>query len=224
MTATDTGNLSVSDDFTLSIANTNDAPTVSVPVILTNGVEDQSYTFTAAQLLANASDVDVSDTLSVQSVSVALADGSVTANGDGTWTYSPAANRNGAVNFTVVISDGSVSINTTASLDLAAVNDAPTMQVPIANQLGGLGRAFTYTLPANTFIDVDAGDSLTLSATLAGGASLPAWLNFDAASRTFSGTSPEGTVAGSLDIVVTATDAGGLSAIAGSAWICWVRL
>ncbi|MFK0271954.1 putative Ig domain-containing protein, partial [Pseudomonas asiatica] len=215
VTATDTGNLSVSDVFTLSIANTNDAPTVTGPVSLTNGVEDQSYTFSAAQLLANASDVDVGDTLSVLSVSVDPGDGSLTDNGNGTWTYSPAANRNGVIDFAVVISDGVDSIITAARLDLAPVNDAPTLQVTLANPLSGVGRAFSYTLPANTFAEVDEGDSLTLNATLSAGTPLPAWLNFDTASRTFSGTPPVGTAAGSLDIVVTATDAGGLSVSAG---------
>ncbi|MBD0682871.1 putative Ig domain-containing protein, partial [Pseudomonas sp. PSB11] len=209
--ATDRGNLSASSSFTLSVGNTNDTPTVTGPVSLANGVEDQSYTLTAAQLLANASDVDVGDTLSVQSVSVDPADGSLTDNGNGTWTYSPAANRNGAVSFTVVISDGSASIITAASLDLAPVIDAPTLQIPLANQLSGLGHAFSYSLPVNTFADVDVGDSLMLSATLAGGDPLPAWLSFDAASHTFSGTPLAGTPAGAIEIVVTATDSGGLS-------------
>ncbi|WP_442962852.1 cadherin-like domain-containing protein [Pseudomonas sp. Leaf58] len=124
MTATDTSNASVSDVFTLTIANTNDAPTVSSPVTLANGTEDQSYTLTSAQLLPNASDVDVGATLSVQSVSVAPADGSVADNGNGTWTFSPAANRNGTVTFTVVITDGTATVSTAATLNLAPVNDA----------------------------------------------------------------------------------------------------
>ncbi|WP_418903715.1 putative Ig domain-containing protein, partial [Pokkaliibacter plantistimulans] len=35
---------------------------------------------------------------------------------------------------------------------------------------------------------MDAGDSLTLSATLADGSALPSWLSFDASTGTFSGT------------------------------------
>ncbi|MDH4583202.1 tandem-95 repeat protein, partial [Pseudomonas sp. BN415] len=211
VTATDSGNLSISDVFTLSIANTNDAPAVSGPVSLPAGMEDVAYTITAAQLLANASDVDVGDVLSVQSVSVDPAFGSLSDNGDGTWTFSPAANRNGPVSFAVVISDGSVTVSTTASLELAAVNDAPTLQVPLADQLSALGRAFLYTVPTNTFADVDQGDNLTLSASLANGDPLPGWLSFDAATRTFSGTPPAGTQAGAIAILVTATDSGGLS-------------
>ena len=47
---------------------------------------------------------------------------------------------------------------------------------------------FSFTVPTNTFADVDAGDSLTYTATLANGNPLPSWLTFDANTRTFSGT------------------------------------
>ncbi|WP_329603645.1 cadherin-like domain-containing protein [Pseudomonas putida] len=126
VTATDTGNLSVSDVFTLTIGNTNDAPTVTGPVTLANGVEDQSYTLTAAQLLANASDADVGDTLRVQSVSVDPVDGNLTDNGDGSWTFTPNASRNGLVNFAVAITDGTATVSTSAGLTLAAANHRPT--------------------------------------------------------------------------------------------------
>src|SRR5262249_12293988 len=44
---------------------------------------------------------------------------------------------------------------------------------------------------------------LTYSATLAGGAALPTWLTFDAASRTFSGTPP---TSGPINVEVRASD------------------
>ena len=51
---------------------------------------------------------------------------------------------------------------------------------------------------------MDKGDTLTYGATLANGKELPAWLKFDAATGTFSGTAPKN--AGYLDITVTAID------------------
>jgi Domain of unknown function (DUF4394)/Putative Ig domain/RTX calcium-binding nonapeptide repeat (4 copies) len=69
---------------------------------------------------------------------------------------------------------------------------------------------FSFTLPANTFFDAD-GDVLTLSATLAGGSALPAWLQFDAATGQFFGTPPAGS--STLQIYVTVTDPGGDSVI-----------
>ena len=65
----------------------------------------------------------------------------------------------------------------TAIIDL---NDAPVAVVPIANQSTNEDAGFSFTVPATSFIDVDVGDSLTLSATLADGSPLPAWLSFDA--------------------------------------------
>ncbi|WJM79245.1 putative Ig domain-containing protein, partial [Pectobacterium brasiliense] len=57
---------------------------------------------------------------------------------------------------------------------------------------------------SGTFTDPD-GDTLTLSATLADGSPLPAWLSFNPTTGTFSGTPGNGDV-GTLVIRVTATD------------------
>ena len=67
------------------------------------------------------------------------------------------------------------------------------------------GPAFSFTVPAGSFADIDAGDTLSYSATLADGGALPAWLSFDAATQTFSGT-PGNADVGSLSVRVTATD------------------
>ncbi|KHN49493.1 putative Ig domain-containing protein, partial [Pectobacterium fontis] len=55
------------------------------------------------------------------------------------------------------------------------------------------------------FTDPDVGDTLTLSATQADGTALPAWLTFNPATGTFSGTPGSGDV-GNLSIRVTASD------------------
>ena len=66
-------------------------------------------------------------------------------------------------------------------------------------------------LPAGTFTDVDAGDSVTYTATAADGSPLPAWLTFNAATSTFGGT-PTAADVGTLGVKVSATDLGGLAA------------
>uniref|UniRef100_UPI0010F697F4 cadherin-like domain-containing protein n=1 Tax=Pseudomonas sp. D(2018) TaxID=2502238 RepID=UPI0010F697F4 len=211
VTATD-GSLSATADFSLNIGNSNDAPTVSGPVTLAAGTEDVAYTLTAAGLLAHASDPDAGDVLSVTSVSVDPADGELVDNNDGTWTFTPALNRNGAVSFAVVIADAAgATVSTTASLQLAAVNDAPTLAQVIGAQSANEDSPFSFTVPADAFADVD-GDALSYSATLANGEPLPAWLSFDPATRSFSGT-PGNAEVGSLSLRVTATD-GSLSATA----------
>jgi len=91
------------------------------------------------------------------------------------------------------------------SLTVNNVNDVPTLANAIANQVATVGSTFAFTLAQNTFADVDAGDSLTLSATLANGDSLPAWLSFDATTGRFS-ANPSASNVGAIDIRVTATD------------------
>jgi len=79
-------------------------------------------------------------------------------------------------------------------------NTAPIVANPIPDQSATYGAVFSFTVPANTFTDADAGQTLTYTAS-----GLPAWLSFDASTRTFSGT-PIGL--GSSTITVTATDNG----------------
>ncbi len=90
-------------------------------------------------------------------------------------------------------------------------NQAPTVANAIADQNANEDAAFSFQVPANAFADPDAGDTLAYTASLANGDALPSWLAFDAGTRTFSGTPLQANV-GALDIRVTATDGGNLSA------------
>jgi trimeric autotransporter adhesin len=92
------------------------------------------------------------------------------------------------------------------------VNDAPVLGNPLADQAVTAGSLFSYVVPADTFADADAGDSLSLTARLADGGDLPGWLSFDAATGTFSGTfsgTPSASNVGVLDVEVVATDLAG---------------
>ncbi len=90
-------------------------------------------------------------------------------------------------------------------------NDGPVASATIADQSTNEDAGFSFTVAANSFSDVDVGDTLTLSATLADGSPLPAWLSFDPATQTFSGT-PLNDDVGALTIRVTATDTAGATA------------
>ncbi len=100
---------------------------------------------------------------------------------------------------------GPASANT---VHVAGANDAPTVANAIADRTAVAGSALNVQLAANTFADVDAGDTLTYTAQLAGGGALPAWLAFDPATRTFSGT-PLNANVGAIDIDVIANDGHG---------------
>ncbi len=93
---------------------------------------------------------------------------------------------------------------------LVEPNHRPFLAMPLADQVATEGRAFGFTIPADSFTDRDAGDILTLAATLANGDALPAWLSFSPMTRALSGT-PDDAAAGVLAIRVRATDSSGSS-------------
>ena len=129
-------------------------------------------------------------------------------------TYNPATNYNGTDTLTITTNDlgntgtgGALSDTDTVTINLVPINDAPTVAHPIPDQNAPKNTAFNFTFGSNTFADVD-GDTLTYSAQLSGGGSLPAWLGFNAATRTFSGT-PSNSDVGTINVEVTASDGNG---------------
>jgi VCBS repeat-containing protein len=101
---------------------------------------------------------------------------------------------------------------TTADIEaLLSTDNPPVLAQALTDQQVSEDSAFSFVIPNGTFVDPDAGDTLTYSAMLAGNNALPAWLTFDATTGTFSGAPPLD-AAGDYGIVVTATDGGGLSA------------
>ncbi len=100
------------------------------------------------------------------------------------------------------------SVTSNATAAVANINDTPTLTTLLADQSATAHFLFSHTLVIDSFSDVDSGDSLSLSARLADGNALPAWLHFDSATGAFSGT-PTYQYLGNLDIIVTATDSGG---------------
>ncbi|MBL0373942.1 putative Ig domain-containing protein [Rhizobium sp. KVB221] len=95
-------------------------------------------------------------------------------------------------------------VKLTFTWDRGFVNSAPVVSAPLVDQSTDQDAAFSYTLAPNAFTDAN-GDTLTYAATLADGSPLPAWLSFDAATRTFSGT-PGNADVGTISVKVTASD------------------
>jgi hypothetical protein len=104
--------------------------------------------------------------------------------------------------FSRALSGAELQALTAAGIGGFALNSPPAAATAIADQAAQLGRPFTFTLPAGTFSDPDAGQTLTYSAS-----GLPGWLSFDPVTRTFTGTP---TALGASTITVTATDSGAL--------------
>ena len=109
---------------TVGVTPANDAPTVT-PVALNNVDEDGNLLITQNDLLTGAGDVD-GDALTAINLTLASGNGTLIENGDGTWTFTPSANWNGAVDFEFDLFDGTITVPNTASLTVLPVNDAPT--------------------------------------------------------------------------------------------------
>lgn len=107
---------------TITVTPVNDAPVVSGPVTLEaipqlSGVRH----ITQAELLANARDVD-SASLTATALTIAAGGGTLRDNGNGTWDYTPPPNDDTAVSFSYTVSDGSLTTQGTATLDIGLVN------------------------------------------------------------------------------------------------------
>jgi VCBS repeat-containing protein len=151
---------------TVDVTGANDAP-VAMPVTLTAGTEDTTYTISASALLAGVTDVD-SSPLSITTVGIATGGGTIADNPDGTWSYTPALNYNGPVSFNYTASDGSLTSSSTADLTLTAVNDAP---VATASETHYSATAQSDLALQNTGLavsDVDGGNGIE-TATLSVG-------------------------------------------------------
>jgi Ca2+-binding RTX toxin-like protein len=216
VTATDTGGLSVSDEFSLTVNNVNDNPVLANAITDQSSDEDQAFTFT---IPANTFADDDSIHGDVLSYSATLADDSALPSWlsfdatTQTFSGTPDNNDVGAIDVKVTATDtGGLSVSDEISLSINNVNDNPVLANAITDQNSDEDAPFSFTVPTNTFSDDDAihGDTLSYSATLADDSALPSWLSFDAATQTFSGT-PDNNDVGSVDVKVTATDTGGLS-------------
>ena len=66
--------------------------------------EDGSIRITKEQLLKNSS--DDADALSITDLKLSKGDGTLSANTDGSWTFSPSKDWNGEVEFNYCVTDG----------------------------------------------------------------------------------------------------------------------
>ncbi|WP_347157367.1 malectin domain-containing carbohydrate-binding protein [Pontibacter chitinilyticus] len=127
---------------------------------------------------------------------VSIAGMNITVNG--AYAGIQATHRNATAPVTYTFENFSVTP------EQAPANRAPVVAVAPKDQQLAVGDAFSFS--AGSFTDPD-GDEMTFTATLADGSALPAWLTFNAANLTFSGTAPATTT--TLAVKVTATDVAG---------------
>ena len=196
----DTFNYTVSDGaltgtatVTVTVTAVNDAP---VAVNDTASTSEETPV-TTANVLGNDTDVD-GDILSVSAADSTSANGgTVVNNGDGTFTYTPAANWNGTDTFNYTVTDGVLSGSGTVSVSVSAANDAP-----VANN----GSVSTdEDTPVNGTLGGSDIDGDTLSYSLASDGSKGSVVITDAASGAFTYT-PDADTSGSDSFTFVAND------------------
>src|SRR6185312_12455969 len=135
----------------------NDAPVAAADSFSTN--EDNAVT---GNVLANDTDVD-GNALNAILVS-GPAHGSLTLNLDGSFTYTPAADYNGADSFSYKANDGQADSNVaTVSINVGPVNDAPAAQNDTA------ATAEDSAVGGNVLVNDTDADGDALSAVLVSG-------------------------------------------------------
>jgi Ca2+-binding RTX toxin-like protein len=213
VTAIDGAGGSASDTFGIAVVNTNDAPVVARAIGSVHAIEDAAFAFTIPD--GTFQDVDAGDALTYMATldrdaplpSWLQFDGST-----GTFSGAPANGDVGTFRIRVVAMDRSRAMTEDVfELAVENTNDAPTLALPLFDRLERAGVAFEFQIPDGTFVDSDQDESLALEATLADGAPLPSWLDFDRATGTFSG-SPGAAEVGSHRVRVVARDGDDASA------------
>lgn len=186
--------------------------------------EDMVLTATG-NVLSNDSDPEGRALRVTNSGSYAGAVGTLTLNDTGAYSYalnngaiavqSLAAGQSLAEHFAYTVSDDAPTDPATSSSQISVVvtgrNDAPVVATALADQSITANAMWNWTLPADSFTDIDSADALTYSAMRANGTVLPSWLSFNAATLSFSGLVPD-SAAGNMDIQVISSDRLGESA------------
>ncbi|MDO8931624.1 MAG: putative Ig domain-containing protein, partial [Rhodocyclaceae bacterium] len=214
--ATDIAGASVTNSFSVTVANTNDAP---LAIADSASATEDSGLPVAGNVLANDSDPDAGSVMAVADPGVRQgAYGSLTLAGDGSYSYALdnaasavqalGAGQSAVDRFVYRAGDGTAAAVGELAVTIAGANDIPVLAVPLQDRQLDAKAVFSWQLPTGSFVDADSGDALGYSAALADGSALPAWLAFDAATQTFSGQVPNN-AKGSLDIRVTASDGHG---------------
>ncbi|MEM6637427.1 MAG: tandem-95 repeat protein [Pseudomonadota bacterium] len=154
-TVTDSGGLSVTSSYTVTVTGRNDAPTGQPTGVLAQGVEDTPQVIQAATLLQGFSDVE-GDTLQVTDLAAGQG-ASLVDNLDGTFTFTPGANVFGDVDLTYTVSDGQGG---TLEGQMLTLNLSPVEDAPIANNSAVSTDEDTPITTAFDAVDPD-GDALT---------------------------------------------------------------
>ena len=206
LTATDPSGGSVHDDFAIVFPNQSPVVANPIPDQSSNGGEPFSYTFPINTF--SDPNGDVLTYMASLSDDTPLPPWLSFEGTTRTFNATPSLDDAGIFEIRVTASDASTSVSDVFVYTVVdpTINYPPVVNTQIPALSAIAGSEFSYTFPDDTFTDPNA-DALNYTATQENGNSLPAWLSFNPATRTFSGTPPIAAI-GSLTILLSASDGG----------------
>ncbi|WP_282705519.1 tandem-95 repeat protein [Legionella moravica] len=135
-TLSDTDSIAITVTPVVDIANdsvtTNEDTVVTINVNANDTFENPGHTITA-----------INGTAIAVGGSVAVANGTVLLNANGTLSFTPAANYNGTTSFTYTVTSGGVTETATANVTVNPVNDAPSGTNTTVTTLEDTAKVFT---------------------------------------------------------------------------------
>jgi hypothetical protein len=143
------GSLSAQSTFALTVTPVNDAPTIAyIAAQSTNEDTSKTVSFTINDI---DSTLTCAGSVTASSSNTALADtANITISGTAPnciATILPIADQNGATNITLTVSDGSLNAQSTFTLTVVAVDDAPTISALSAQTtLEDVSKAVNFTI------------------------------------------------------------------------------
>ena len=213
-TATDTFEYTISDGnggfdtatVTITVTGFNEPPTANDDA----GVDfstNEDASFVTGNVLANDTDPDASDILSVASVDTSGTTGIVTDNGDGTFTYNPAGRFNSLAggstttdSFSYTVTDGKGGFNVAeVTISIDGINDPPFVTSPIPDVEVDEDAADVSLSLGNRFGDFDS--TLSFTATSADGTLVATSVSGSTLTLSFGENQ-----SGSTTVTVTASD------------------
>ncbi|WP_211251108.1 putative Ig domain-containing protein, partial [Stenoxybacter acetivorans] len=184
--------------FVLNIQPSNHAPVVGTLIDAQTLTENSAWTFRLPETAFTDPDGDAL-TYRINNIPEWLRFDEAT----NTLVGTPPKGSVGNLNIEVLAIDPSgEQAAQTFVLNIQSGNHVPVIGTPIDAQTLTENSEWTFRLPENAFTDPD-GDALTYRI-----GTIPEWLHFDEATKTFSGTPPKGS-AGNLSIEVLAVDPSG---------------
>ena len=219
VTATDMGGLATSTALNVQVNPTYQAPTVTQTLPSQSVTTGTAWSYSLPATLFN--EVVAGDALFYRAT---LVDGTPLPGWlsfDATnlvFSGTPPSGTTGTVGLNITATDlgglsASTALNIVPSAPATAGGNTPVVTQSLSSPTIAAGTFWSYALPAGLFSESAAGDTLAYTATLANGKPLPSWLTFDPVALTFSGT-PTDQTTGALQLEITATEQGGLSATA----------